>query len=211
MSKLESLTIKPEVTFSVGSNNYRLIDESVELGLDNNINDIKEYMTNNHGKGKTTEEKDALYLESQSLWKKLNESLESAKYNFYLNKDQLKFISDLILTKLEYDVNTVFFAIQLKDLFESIKSTKLTEGEWAHFPVNTTEVTYIYHLISKHKVKGLTKDSYLFSEVLMLIGNISKIFNYYETTSKSLASDIQDWVLTFEDGVSFEQRENAEA
>jgi len=211
MSKLESLTIKPEVTFLVGENKYRLIDESVESQLDSNINDIKEYMANNHGKGKSTEEKDALYLESQSLWKKLNESLESAKYNFYLNREQLKFISDLILSKLEYDVNTVFFAIQLKELFESIKSTKLSEGEFTHFPVNTTEVTYIYHLISKHKVKGLTKDSYLFSEVLILIGNISKIFNYYETTSKNLASDIQDWVLTFEEGVSFENREKVEA
>ena len=211
MSKLESLTIKPEVKFSVGENNYRLIDESVESQLDSNINDIKEYMANNHGKGKSIEEQDALYLESQSLWKRLNESLESAKYNFYLNREQLKFISDLILSKLEYDVNTVFFAIQLKELFESIKSTKLSEGEFTHFPVNTTEVTYIYHLISKHKVKGLTKDSYLFSEVLILIGNISKIFNYYETTSKNLASDIQDWVLTFEEGVSFENREKVEA
>jgi hypothetical protein len=207
MKKLESLTTKPEVIMTVDSTSYRLIDQEVESLLDNSIKEVENYMNDNHGKGMSTEEKDSLYLESQKLWKNLNISLESAKYNFYLNKDQLKFISDLILSKLEYDVNTVFFAIQLKDLFENIKSTKLKGNEYTHFPVNTTEVTYIYHLISKHKVKGLTKDSYLFSEILILIGNISKIFNYYDTTSKNLASDIQDWVATFEEGVSFETRE----
>jgi hypothetical protein len=211
MKKLESLTIKPEVTMISDTNSYRLIDQEVESLLDGSIKEVENFMNDNHGKGMSTEDKDALYLESQNLWKNLNISLESAKYNFYLNKEQLKFISDLILSKLEYDVNTVFFAIQLKDLFENIKSTKLKGNEYTHFSVNTTEVTYIYHLISKHKVKGLTKDSYLFSEILILIGNISKIFNYYDTTSKNLASDIQDWVATFEEGVSFENRESAEA
>jgi hypothetical protein len=57
----------------------------------------------------------------------------------------------------------------------------------------------------------LTKDSYLFSEVLLLIGAISKIFNYYDATGKNLSADIQDWVATFEEGVDFEKIETLEA
>lgn len=204
-NKLETNVIKPEVNMTVNTTDYRLIDEDVETLLDESIKSIKDYMIENHGKGKTTSEKDELYLDSQKLWKNYSISLDQSKYNFYLNKDQWKFITDLILHKLEYDVNTVFFAIELRDLFDVMKSTKYTGNEFIPYKVNATEVTYIYHLISKHKIKGLTKDSYLFSEILLLIGNISKIFNYYDTTSKNLAADIQDWVATFEDGVDFER------
>lgn len=210
MNKIETNVIKPVVNMKVDSTEYRLIDEEVESLLDGNIGDVKSYMIENHGKGKSTEEKDTLYLESQKIWKKYTSSLDEAKYNFYLNKDQWKFITDLVLNKLEYDVNTVFFAIELRDLFDVMKASKYSGSEYIPYKVNATEVTYIYHLISKHKVKGLTKDSYLFSEVLLLIGNISKIFNYYDTTGKNLAADIQDWVATFEDGVEFESRKEVE-
>ncbi len=210
MNKIETNVIKPIVNMTVDSTEYRLIDEDVESLLDSNIGEVKSYIDENHGKGKSVEEKDNLYLESQKIWKKYTSSLDGAKYNFYLNKDQWKFITDLVLHKLEYDVNTVFFAIELRDLFDVMKSSKYSGNEYLPFKVNATEVTYIYHLISKHKVKGLTKDSYLFSEILLLIGNISKIFNYYDTTGKNLAADIQDWVATFEDGVEFESRKQVE-
>jgi hypothetical protein len=75
-------------------------------------------------------------------------------------------------------------------------------------PVNATEITYIYHLISPHKVKGLSKNAYYFAQVLRRIGNISKIFNYYDTAGKNLSTEIQNWATAFEDGVSIENREN---
>lgn len=209
--KIETNVVKPEVTFSKESVEYRLINVETEKALDQHVEGIKEYLNLNTGKGKSTEEKDNLYLESQKLWKNFISELETSKYNFYLNRDQWKFLTDLIISKLEYDVNTVFFAIELKELFEAMKSTKYTSNEYISFSVNATEVTYIYHLISKHTVKGLTKDSYLFSEVLLLIGGISKIFNYYDATGKNLSTDIQDWVVTFEDGVNFENTETLEA
>jgi hypothetical protein len=40
----------------------------------------------------------------------------------------------------------------------------------------------------------------------MKIGEISKIFNYYETYSKNLSGDIQDWVTAFEEGVFLEKK-----
>ena len=99
----------------------------------------------------------------------------------------------------------MFFAIELTNLLGSMEKVKFSnDKDLIAFPVNATEITYIYHLISKYTVKGLVRDAYTFSQVLIRIGSISKIFNYYETTSKSLSSEIQDWILTLEDDVNKE-------
>lgn len=199
--KIETNVVKPETKFEYLGKEYLHIDSEQELLLDSKIDLVNQFMKNNSGKGKESQEQDALYGESQKLWQDFIATLESTKYNFYLNKDQWKFLTDLIYSKLEYDVNTVFFAIELNQVLNDIKSSKYTAGEILPFAVTATEVTYIYHLIQNHKVKGLGKDSLLFSQILLTIGAISKIFNYYDATGKNMSNDIQDWVLTFEEGV----------
>ena len=207
MSNIVTNVVKPEIKFFENETENLVIDTFNEAILDGKISAIESYMENNSGKGKSDDEKDELYKNAQDLWKEYTNSLKAAKYNFHLNRSQWKFLTDLILSKLEYDVNTVFFAIELTNLLGSMKDVKYSnDKELLSFPVNATEITYIYHLISKHKVKGLTKDSYLFSEVLVRIGNISKVFNYYDTYAKNMSTDIQNWVTAFEDGVIVEKR-----
>ena len=50
-----------------------------------------------------------------------------------------------------------------------------------------------------HKVKGLKKGSYRFSEVLMKIGGLSKIIGYYDEHAKRLSKEITEWVADFEE------------
>ncbi len=208
MSKIETNVVKPEIKFVSNDSEYTLIDGLNETTLDNGILDIEKFITQS-GKGKTEAEKDDLYQGAQDLWNDYAEKMKSAKYNFYLNRSQWKFLTDLLLSKLEYDVNTVFFAIELVDLLGTLRDVKYTnDTELKHVQVNATEITYVYHLISKHKVKGLTKDSFLFSEVLIKIGEISKLFNYYDAVGKNLSQDIQNWVTSFEEGVTFEKSVN---
>jgi len=203
MEKIETRVVKPEITFFENEINNLIIDSAQEANLDARSKDVEDFMRNNSGKGKSEQEKDELYEQSQQLWRNFVNSLKDARYNFYLNRPQHKFLTDLILTKMEYDVNTVFFAIELTNMLGGMKEAKYTnDRDLISFSVNATEITYIYHLISKHKVKGLSKDAYTFSQILYRIGSISKIINYYEALSKSLSSDIQEWVLTFEDNVT---------
>jgi hypothetical protein len=211
MEKIETNVVKPEIKVLESGKEMILLDNESEKILDSKIETIVKYISENSGKGKTDKEKDELYLQAQRLWKEFIDSLKEVKYNFHLNRNQHKFLTDLVLNKLEYDVNSVFFAIELRELFDVLKENKYkNDVDFVSYPVNATEITYIYHLISKHKVRGLTKDSYLFAEVLMKIGNISKVFNYYDATGKNLSTDIQDWVLTFEEGVTRESRKSEE-
>lgn len=202
---IETNVVRPEISFFENDTDNLILTPFYESELENKINQIESYINDNSGKGKTDEEQDELYKNSQNFWKEYSVSLRNTKYNFHLNRNQWKFLTDLILTKLDYDVNTVFFAIELTDLLGTMRDTKYTnDTELISFPVNATEITYIYHLIAQHKVKGLTKDAYMFSQVLKRIGSISKVFNYYDTYGKNLSSDIQDWVTSFEEGVSVE-------
>lgn len=208
MSKIETNVVKPEIKFVVNENEYTLIDGSNEATLDNAIIEVEKFI-NQSGKGKSETEKDELYQGAQDLWNDYAVKMKSAKYNFYLNRPQWKFLTDLLLSKLEYDVNTVFFAIELVELLGTLRDVKYSnDTELRHVAVNATEITYVYHLISKHKVKGLTKDSFTFSEILVKIGDISKIFNYYDAVGKNLSSDIQNWVTSFDEGVAFEKSVN---
>jgi len=205
MQKIETNVIKPEVKFLHNDTEYLLIDNSIEANLDEKVSNIEKYMSSNVGKGQTDEVKDSLYKGAQELWSEYANALKEAKYNFYLNRPQHKFLTNLFLNKLELDVNAVFFAIELTDMLANMSDVKYTNDvDIISFPVNTTEITYIYHLISKHKVFGLTKDAYTFAQILRKIGDISKIFNYYDAAGKSLSTEVQDWVAAFEDGVSRE-------
>ena len=208
MSTIETNVVKPEIKFVSNDVEYLLINNEQENILENNVRDIEKFMEQD-GTNKTDEEKDSLYQNAQELWKDYADSMKNAKYNFHLNRGQWKFLTDLLLSKLEYDVNTVFFAIELVELLGTLRDVKFTnDTELNLVEVNATEITYVYHLISKHKVKGLTKDAFLFSEILVRIGNISKLFNYYDTLGKNLSSDIQNWISSFEEGVTYEKSVN---
>lgn len=205
MTKIETNTVKPEISFIENDTTFLILDNINESNLDSKINDVESFMKSNPGKEKSETEKDLLYKTAQQHWKNYATQLRDTKYNFHLDKNQFRFLTDLILQKLEYDVNTVFFAIELTDLLGNMKGIKFTnEKDLVVVPVNATEITYIYHLISKHKVKGLTKDAYTFANILKRIGAISKIFNYYDTVGKNLSTDIQDWVSSFDENVSIE-------
>lgn len=209
-NKIETNVVKPEIKFFENEEEFVILDSKWETSLDSKILEIEAYIKENSGKGKSETEKDELYKNAQEIWKGYASVLTETKYNFFLNRKQYKFLTDLILQKMEYDVNTVFFAIELTNLLGEMKSSSNynNDVDLIAFPVNATEITYIYHLISKHKVKGLTNNSYLFAQVLRRIGDISKVFNYYDTAGKNLSTDIQNWVVTFEDGVTSEDVES---
>lgn len=208
MSNIQTNVQKPDVTFTDKENNlYTILSYDFENGLDLKIKELADYMANNTGRGKSDEEKDEIYAKAQMIWNEYIALLKATKYNLNLDRAQYNFLTDLIVKKLEYDVNTVFIAVELTNLLGTMKDIKFAnDTEVKEFKVDATEITYIYHLIATHKVKGLTKDSYVFADILRRIGEISKVFNYYDTTGKNMAQDVQDWVVLFDESITLEER-----
>jgi hypothetical protein len=194
--KLETLTIKPELTFYENSEMFRMMDIDVEVGLDSKIDSVSNYMNDNSGQGKTDEEKDMLYANAQSLYVEFKNELRESKFNFFFNRPQYNLLSDLLLKKLDYDINTLFIAMELSDMLKGIHGTQFkNDTELAQVKMTATELTYVYHLIQGYKVKGLTKEAYTFASLLTRIGEASKIINYYDAKAKTLVDDIQKWAL----------------
>jgi len=196
MSKVQINTVKPDLSFFENDTIHRLLSFDSEAKLDSIIESIENFMKNNSGQGATEEEKDLLYANAQSLLLDFKKELTEVKFSLYLNRPQYQFLTDLLLKKIEYDVNTVFVAIELKTLFENINGTKYSnDSEIKPFQVTATELTYIYHLIQTHKVKGLSKDAFTFAGVLIRIGETSKIINYYDSFVKNFPEEISQWAL----------------
>lgn len=193
---IETNVVKPELSFFENEVLNRLLNFDRELSLDSKSEAVDSYINNNPGHGLTEIEKDVLYAQSQELYKEYKNTLREVKFNFYLNRTEYNLITDLILKKLEYDVNTVFIAIELTELMGGMSGVKYSNDvETKCFEVTATELTYIYHLIQNHKVRGLTKEAYAFSKVLVRIGNTSKVINYYDAVAKRLPDEIQQWAL----------------
>lgn len=196
MGKVQINTVKPDLSFFENETINRLLNFENESLLDSKIESVENFMKNNPGQGLSDVEKDTLYANAQSLFLDFKKALTDVKFNFYLNRPQYQFLTDLLLKKMEYDVNTVFVAIELKKLFDNMMGTKYSnDSEIKYFEVTATELTYVYHLIQTHKVKGLTKDAYTFANVLVRIGETSKVINYYDSFAKNLPDEISQWAL----------------
>ena len=206
--EFETNVVKPSLITFENEVEYRLISTQDEATLDFTINEIESFMKNNEGKGKSELEKDELYKGAIDLWNKYATTLRDVNFTFYLDRRQYNFLTDLLIKYMEYDVNTLFLAIELTNMLGDWNKIGTSKDDLTlnGYTTDATEITYIYHLISKHKVKGLSASSYRFAEVLRRIGTISKIIAYYDTYAKNMSKEIQEWVASFEDGVLIEHK-----
>ena len=192
-------TVKPDLNFNENDISYRVLNIDYESKLDKKIDVINEHIKNNDGYNKPENEKDMLYATAQIFWKEYQMELRGAKFNFYMNRPQYNLLTDILLKRLEYTVDTVFLAIELSDLLGFMKESKfISDKDLNKYEVTATEITYIYHLIAPYKIKGLTKEAFIFADILKRIGIISRVIAYYDATAKSLNKDITDWVSSFE-------------
>jgi hypothetical protein len=194
---------KPKVTIFENESENRLFSKESEIGLDSKIAEMEDLMKTKNGFGAPDEAKDELYGVSKKLWKEYAERFQSIRFSLYMNRLQFNFITDLLTKNMEYDINTVFFAIELKNAFESWEATatgsKFTnDKDSKEFEIGAIDLEYLWQLVSTHKVKGLSKSTYLFAQVLKRMIELRTISLYYDSEGKRLSKDIQSWVASFE-------------
>lgn len=199
----ENMSSKPNIKLTVGEKVYDFLPEASVNEIESKISEIRNFMSENDGRGKPNEEKDSLYANAQKLWNELSLLLNNAQFGLILNRPQYIYMTNLLLEKMEYDVNLLFYAIELTNMLGKMKMTKDSEKytDDIHpivYSLTATDITYLYHVLQQHKVKGLKTSSYTFADIIRRIGDISKIFSYYDNESKELSTLIQDWVFGFE-------------
>lgn len=198
--EIETQVVKPKMTTKFEEKEFRFITEENENSLDNAVKELENFMAFNHGLGKSETEKDELYSKAKGLWEVYVEAFRLTKMKFFLNADQYEYFTVMLRDKIEYDVNTIFFGIELTDTLGDWvinKGEKITK-EVKSYEIDPVSANYLYHLISTVKVKGLTEEAYLFSQVLKKTHELIKVVNFYDNHAKSLSKDVQDWVASFE-------------
>jgi hypothetical protein len=198
--EIETQVVKPKMTTKFDDKDYRFMSEESENELDTAVKNLENFMAFNHGLGKSETEKDKLYSQAKELWEVYVGHFRKTSLKFYLDKKQFDYFTEILRDKIEYDVNTIFFAIELTDTLGKWITDKSSKGskEVKSYDIDPVSANYLYHLVSTVKVKGLTEEAYLFSQVLKKIHEVIKVVNFYDSHAKTLSKDIQDWVASFE-------------
>jgi hypothetical protein len=201
---IQTIAEKPLLTTFVNidgeeQKTVRLMGEDTEAFLDSKIAAVKELIQNNPATSLPETDINALYSTGQNLYKEFITTFRDCKINCYLTQSQHTWLTDKINKHIEYTVDTVFLAIELTELMGMMgkKESFKDEKEVRCFVLSPTELTYVYHLISKETVKGLNKSTYTFANILQRIGELSKIINFYDNCGKDISTDIQNWIGMF--------------
>lgn len=204
--KFVSNVEKPNFSLKVNGEEYRFIKKEDEEYIENCIEDIKNFVKENGGENTSEEEKSEMQKELHTLWEKLGNKdkgyLSNIKYGFILNRKEYNLLISLLRDKMEYDINTLFFGLELTNfLGETLEQEKFENDEDPIvFDLSATDMTYLYTVLSKHVCKGLTKTTYTFANIIRRIGDISKVINYYNNISTDLSDNlIKNWYLTLQD------------
>jgi hypothetical protein len=106
--EIETQVIKPRMTTKFEDKDFRILSEEKENALDAAVKDIENYISFNHGLGKSESEKDELYAKSKELWEKYVDIFRSINLDFYLTEKQFEYFTEMLRDKIEYDANNIF-------------------------------------------------------------------------------------------------------
>ena len=210
MEELKNVVIseKPELNFTTKEGNLvRILSKEDEEYLDQSYNELIQFMRDNHSQDITNEEKDDLYSKLQIMWNEVSGKkggrLNEISFNLVLHRNEYKYLLDLLRNKIEYDVDTIFYGMELRDMLENMKNneTYKNDEEGIAFKMNPIDIHYLYHIISKQTVKGLSTQAYNFTEVIKRIALSSNIFNHYKEKFDNVAKAIQLWIASLDKGV----------
>jgi hypothetical protein len=196
----KELIEKREADNIIKSNSSKYLNKDYVDMMNNEHNNLrsmlKKYDVNSEIVKKMSEkDKDKIYGLAEYLFNEYQKKLNDMNFNFPLTNDEWKFMFDVLYNKLEYDQNEIF---QLKEVREKYLSkvdelSKTSMNYDIQTVINVNDLIILYHLISKHKVKGINKQHYSYLNILTKIGERIKLFNAYNVWVQRLSTDFQSW------------------
>jgi hypothetical protein len=175
-----------------------IVSKELQKELREKIDSVSKFIEENKNvSGLSEKEKDAKYGESKELWSDFSNFLRSVEYTMTLTGAEFLYLRDLILKDMHYTEQSLFVALRVEEnFFNDIKPADIKRDTTEYqFKIKIDDATLLHHLIKDHTVKGLNNKAYMFASILTEIGNISRIFNYWDGETKALSEKIHNWTL----------------
>ncbi len=153
------------------------------------------------------QERDAQYSKYRELITSYGKTLGEIKYNLLLSRDEYMFLKNLIINKISYDRQNLFVGLLVRDNFfykydteKNVAKTSLFVGESIveAFPLDINEITRISHLTGLHEIQGLDKKADIYANIVKKIGDISKIFEIFNSRGQELSEKGGNWLQGFD-------------
>lgn len=173
---------------------WSYITEESKIAIESKVASIDEYIKSNTDfDSYSEEEKDQKYTELTALNDELKELIRTASYTITLNGNEFNQIKDFIRRKCEYDSQSVFYGIHLDTTFFSRYEMSVQATEEYVITFVGGETILLYELLSKMKLTGLKKESYMFAATLRKLSETTKIYNHYDNVSGLTYKSIAEW------------------
>ena len=211
---LKSIVIaeKPDLNFKSDDGTLiRVLSEEDERYLEEKYNEMVNFMRDNHNQDHAPEVKDELYHQLQVMWNEVSGKnggkLNDISFNLILNRSEHKYLLDTLRNKGEYNSDTIFYALELEIMIDSMTDNDkyVSDVEAKPFPMTAVDIHYLYHILSSITVKGLGKGSKNFAEIIRRIALSSTVYNHYKQNFENLAKAVQLWTASLEPGTAIKE------
>jgi len=142
------------------------------------------------------DDKNKIYDIAEYLFNDFQKNLNLLNFIFPLNFSEHKLLYDVLYKKLEYNQDEVFqLEVLLEDYLDIYKTFKKDDVNVMIMSttININHLVVLYHLFSKHKIKGIGNDYENFKSILRKIGERTKLYNAYTTIVERLSSQFMVW------------------
>lgn len=146
------------------------------------------------------------YRKYKKLKQEADPFLESLQFYFIVSEEEYKLMREIIFNETEYDREHLFIALTLEEEFfvslegqkengsaAGLKNSELfKDGSNERIKIDIHNLTRISYILAKHTVKGINKKAYNFANLLYKIGQISRVFEFYNARLKRVTETYQN-------------------
>lgn len=200
-----NLTIKDR-----NGNEHSIVPEDTITKVEEVYNELKQLMVSTDTSNMSDEEKDMLYAKAQEIWKKGADkggAVNVLPYNLLLYRSEYTYLTDLILNKLEYDIDALFFIMEIRKRMAELqeKATYKDDNTLIAFTFTPIELHYLVKILNTHKVKGLKKEAFNMYNIFTTIGSVTRIYDTLKHEFTELSKEMLTWVSKFTEPTTTEE------
>lgn len=185
---------------------HSILPQETEKNVIEVYTELLDYMEKNNVEKSASlsdAEKDNLLKEAHKIWNKgASKSggvINTSTYNLLLYREEYKYLTDLLLNKLEYNVDTLFTVMEIKDKLKSMMD--IAEGfkdndTLLSFEFTPIELRYLVTVLNTKTVKGLTKESYLLYNIFVSIGALTRVYDTLKIEFDNLSKTVLEWAAS---------------